>query len=202
MPPNSDVPTNFTAGAWYNSGEMRSYNDAGAALRNFTESGLYPDDFVRQHRWAYFAATSFLDAQVGKVLDALEKYGFANNTVVALISDHGWHLGDNHSFGKCTNFQTATNHAMVSLLFAACRQARAVKIELKLMAKWIVKPFTPPREYPPPHRCGIFLEELKVGGAHEWSRPSTFSPLSWISRECLHCPRARATSHPPWTAFR
>ena len=114
MPPNADVPTNFTPGAWYGSDELRSYNDAGKALSNFTECGPYPSEFVRHHRWAYFAATSFLDAQVGKVLDALQQHGFANNTIVALISDHGWHLGDNHSIGKCTNFQAATNHVMVS----------------------------------------------------------------------------------------
>ena len=40
-------------------------------------------------RQSYYAATSYVDAQVGKVLAALDKYGFADNTIICLLGDHG-----------------------------------------------------------------------------------------------------------------
>ena len=58
------------------------------------------DDFSRLQRRGYFAATTFTDAQVGRVLAALETEGYKNNTIVLLWGDHGWHLGDTNSWGK------------------------------------------------------------------------------------------------------
>ena len=43
---------------------------------------------------AYYACISFLDAQVGRVLDALERLGLAQNTVVVMWADHGYQLGE------------------------------------------------------------------------------------------------------------
>lgn len=64
---------------------------------------------------AYLASTAFMDAQVGRVLDALEATGRANNTVVVLWSDHGWHLGEKLITGKNTLWQRSTH---VPLIFA------------------------------------------------------------------------------------
>ena len=57
------------------------------------------EELIAQHKWkemvqAYLACISFVDAQVGKVLDALEKSDYAQNTIVVLWSDHGYHLGE------------------------------------------------------------------------------------------------------------
>ena len=57
------------------------------------------------HQWrplvrAYLASTSFMDSQVGRVLDALEASGHGKDTVVVLWSDHGWHLGERGSPGR------------------------------------------------------------------------------------------------------
>ena len=49
---------------------------------------------------AYLASISFVDSQVGRVLDALEQSGMADNTIVVLWSDHGWHLGEKGISGK------------------------------------------------------------------------------------------------------
>ena len=43
----------------------------------------------RQMRQSYFAATSYMDTQVGRVLNALDEAGFANNTIVVFTGDHG-----------------------------------------------------------------------------------------------------------------
>ena len=64
---------------------------------------------------AYLASTSFMDSQVGRVLDALDASGHGSNTVVVLWSDHGWHLGEKGITGKNTLWERSTR---VPLAFA------------------------------------------------------------------------------------
>ncbi len=64
---------------------------------------------------AYLASVSFVDSQVGRVLDALHEKGLADNTVVILWSDHGWHLGEKAISGKNTLWHESTR---VPLIFA------------------------------------------------------------------------------------
>jgi arylsulfatase A-like enzyme len=64
---------------------------------------------------AYLASTSYMDAQVGRVLDALDATGRAGETIVVLWSDHGWHLGEKQITGKNTLWQRPTH---VPLVFA------------------------------------------------------------------------------------
>jgi arylsulfatase A-like enzyme len=72
------------------------------------------------HEWrslvrAYLASTSFMDSQVGRVLDALKQSGRLENTIVILWSDHGWHLGEKDITGKNTLWERSTH---VPLIFA------------------------------------------------------------------------------------
>ncbi len=64
---------------------------------------------------SYLASISFVDSQVGRVLDALEASGHADDTVVVLWSDHGWHLGEKLITGKNTLWDRSTH---VPLIFA------------------------------------------------------------------------------------
>ena len=64
---------------------------------------------------SYLACTSFVDSQVGRVLAALKKSGKADNTIVVLWSDHGWHLGEKLITGKNTLWDDGTR---VPLIFA------------------------------------------------------------------------------------
>jgi arylsulfatase A-like enzyme len=64
-------------------------------------------------RWAYYACVSYIDAQIGKVIDALEKNGLAQNTIIVLWGDHGWHLGEQGMFGKQTLYETATRSPLI-----------------------------------------------------------------------------------------
>ena len=64
---------------------------------------------------SYMACTSFVDSQVGRMLDALEAKGLAENTIVVLWSDHGWHLGEKEITGKNTLWDRSTR---VPLIFA------------------------------------------------------------------------------------
>lgn len=78
-------------------------------------------NWVRQNnQWrnlvrAYLACTSFVDSQVGRLLDTLEACGLAENTVVVLWGDHGWHLGEKGITGKNTLWERSTR---VPLVFA------------------------------------------------------------------------------------
>lgn len=64
-----------------------------------------PPDYVRAARHGYYACVSFVDAQVGKVLDELERLGLDKNTVVLLVGDHGFKLGEHGSWGKSTTYE-------------------------------------------------------------------------------------------------
>ena len=64
---------------------------------------------------SYLASTSFVDAQVGRILDALETAGLTDNTIVVVWGDHGWHLGEKGITGKNTLWERSTR---VPLLFA------------------------------------------------------------------------------------
>jgi arylsulfatase A-like enzyme len=62
---------------------------------------------------AYLATISFMDSQVGRVLDALEASGRASNTIVVLWSDHGWHLGEKAISGKNTLWDRSTRVPLI-----------------------------------------------------------------------------------------
>ena len=64
-------------------------------------------------RHAYFACVSYIDAQVGKLVAELEKQGLAENTIVVIWGDHGWHLGDQLVWGKHTVFERALKSALI-----------------------------------------------------------------------------------------
>lgn len=96
-----ELPKNAPAFAGHNSGELRNYND-------MPKTKPFTDDQARHLIHGYYAATSYLDAQVGRVLDALEKEGLADKTIVILWGDHGWNLGEHGMWCKHNNYETST----------------------------------------------------------------------------------------------
>ena len=73
---------------------------------------------------SYLACTSFVDSQVGRVLEALNREGHADDTVIVLWSDHGWHLGEKLITGKNTLWDRS---ARVPLIFAGPGVAAGAK---------------------------------------------------------------------------
>jgi len=70
--------------------------------------GHLPDDFARKLKHGYYAAVSYMDAQVGRVLDELEKLGLRDNTIIILWGDHGWKLGEHDAWCKHSNVENDT----------------------------------------------------------------------------------------------
>jgi iduronate 2-sulfatase len=77
------------------------------------KSGPIGEELARTLLHGYYACVSYVDAQVGLMLKALEDAGIRDNTIVIVWGDHGWHLGDMGIWGKATNYEIATRVPMV-----------------------------------------------------------------------------------------
>jgi iduronate 2-sulfatase len=109
LPEYRNAPEGSPDYAMTTSGELRRY-------KNIPARGPMDDELTRDLIHAYYAATSYADAQIGRVLDALERNGLADDTIVVFWGDHGWHLGDHGLWCKHTNYEQA---ARVPLIVAA-----------------------------------------------------------------------------------
>lgn len=102
--PTPDIPENVNLASLHGSGEFNQYalGEEKAGLDHSVS-----DAYARKLRHGYYAAISYIDAQVGKLMEELEKQGLADNTIVVVWGDHGWHLGDQRVWGKHTIFERA-----------------------------------------------------------------------------------------------
>lgn len=110
LSPASILPESVNAASLSQSEEFNQYlaGDEKPSL-----SKPVSDAYARKLRHAYFAAVSYVDAQVGKVLDELERLGIAENTIIVLWGDHGWQLGDHQIWGKHTLSEQSLRSAFI-----------------------------------------------------------------------------------------
>ncbi|PHS01106.1 MAG: iduronate-2-sulfatase [Blastopirellula sp.] len=80
---------------------------------NIPKYGPIDEELSRKLLHAYYACTSYVDAQIGRMLKALDKHGVRDNTIIIVWGDHGWHLGDYGIWGKATNYEIATRVPMI-----------------------------------------------------------------------------------------
>ncbi|UXX79827.1 sulfatase [Reichenbachiella carrageenanivorans] len=91
--------------AYHTFGELKNYSDIKKSL---DENGAVIPDKQRELIHGYYASVSYVDAQVGLLMEYLKSSGLDKTTTVVLIGDHGWHLGDHGLWNKHSNFEQAT----------------------------------------------------------------------------------------------
>lgn len=91
--------------AYHSFGELRAFSDIDNKL-NIGDK--LPEAKQRELIHGYMACVSYIDAQIGVLLDELEKRDILDDTVIVLWGDHGWHLGDHTEWCKHSNFEQAT----------------------------------------------------------------------------------------------
>lgn len=94
LPKNPEWPADAPRVAWHDSREI-----VGSGQRKLTPEA------VREIRHGYLANISYMDAQIGRVLDELDRLGLAEKTIVVFWSDHGYHLGEQTLWAKTSNFE-------------------------------------------------------------------------------------------------
>lgn len=91
----------------------RSPEEPYAIPHAFHEFQSFTDQERREFKRAYLAGVSFMDAQLGKVLDALDRTGGWDNTIIVFIGDHGYHLGERGWWNKSTLFELSARAPLV-----------------------------------------------------------------------------------------
>lgn len=99
---------------------------AAISVRSKKEQVNLDKKLAKTVKRAYYATTSFMDAQIGRVLDKLKETGLDKNTLVVFTSDHGYHLGEHGHWQKQTLFDDATR---VPLIMAGPGVLKNKKIE-------------------------------------------------------------------------
>ena len=96
--PALNRPKNGPDIALHNWKELRGYTD-------IPNIGAVPPEKAAEVRHGYYAAASYTDAQIGRLIKALNKSGLRDNTIICLWSDHGFHLGEHTIWCKTSNYE-------------------------------------------------------------------------------------------------
>ena len=100
LPENSTFPESAPQRANHKWGELRSYID-------IPKTGSVSDAIAKKLIHGYYASVSYVDAQIGILINGLTELGLRENTVIVLVGDHGWSLSDHGLWAKHSNFEVA-----------------------------------------------------------------------------------------------
>ena len=112
LSPIPDKPKNAPNQAWHQSGELREWYDGIPDVPDRWVDNV-PLGIAQILRHGYYAVTSYADAQMGKVLDALDRLNLSENTVIIFTGDHGFSLGDHTLWNKHSLFTLATQSPLI-----------------------------------------------------------------------------------------
>ena len=166
--------------------ELRANIDLYTA-RPFTETE------AREAIRAYYACTSYMDAQLGRLLDELDRLGLAENTIIVFWGDHGWHLSEKGMWAKGTTFEVA---ARGPLFIADPRQKTAGQTCRRVVQYLDMFPtLVDLCDLPQPEWLeGVSLRPLLDDPKLPWGRPAyTVQPRSWSIGRSIRTERWRYT---------
>ncbi len=107
LPGFREMPEGAPNFAFQDSWELRNYPDIPP------RGEPIPEEKQLELLHGYYASVSFVDAQIGRILDVLDETGLSENTAIVLFGDHGYHLGDHGMWCKHTNFEQANHSALI-----------------------------------------------------------------------------------------
>ena len=113
LPDGGFAPDHMPAVAWSSSGELNQYSDVRAMHESGAINATRPASWTRELRRHYYGAVSYLDHNVGRVLNALETNGQQEGAIVAFWGDHGYQLGEHGIYCKVTNFEDAVHTVLI-----------------------------------------------------------------------------------------
>lgn len=106
MAPNPSPPKDAPKFALADWGELRAYE-------GMPKAGALTEDQARTLKHGYYACVSYMDAQLGRVLEELDRLGLREQTVIVLWGDHGWKLGEHGAWCKHSNVESDTNAPLI-----------------------------------------------------------------------------------------
>ena len=102
----TEAPENGAAMGLHASFELRTRH-------GISKDGPIGPELATTLKHSYLACVSYVDAQIGRMIDALDEAGLRDNTIIIIWSDHGWHLGKMGIWGKATNYEIGTRVALM-----------------------------------------------------------------------------------------
>ena len=182
---NRDIPVGAPPMAINNMRELRGYADFTHVGHPFFDTLTVAEARLLKH--GYYASVTYIDAQVGRLLDQLDSLGIADNTIVVLWGDHGYKLGEHNSWAKMTDYLIDTH----SPLIVRARGAAPAGLRLAQMVEFVdVYPTLAdlaglPR---PSHLQGVSAVPLFQDPARAW-KPAIFSQFLrhgiWVGPDSL-----------------
>lgn len=97
------------------------------------EQDQLTDDLRRKARQAYFASTTFMDAQVGQVVDAIDRLGLADKTIIVFHSDHGYHLGEHGLWQKQSIWEGSARVPLIIVVPGSTNKGKACARPVELV---------------------------------------------------------------------
>ncbi len=157
--------------------------------------GLTPDH-AQECKLAYFAAISFVDAQIGRVLNAVDSLGLDKNTIVVFWSDHGYHLGEHGLWFKQSLFEEAAKCPLIISVPGSATQGKTCRHPVELLDIYPtladLAGLTPPEDLQ-----GFSLSALIKNPEATWDHPA-FTQVERRNNQPGHSIRTELWRYTEW----